>query len=141
MSYDLMVFRKDVIPKKRTDFLNWYEKQTVWSKGENYDSLENTYLELQNWYLEMKQIFPPMNGSDAPTNEERDMLEKQGLDSFITDYAISGDIVYAAFSWSVAEKAYKTAYKLAEKYGVGFFDVSGAEGNIFLPKNGKMEKM
>ena len=141
MSYDLMVFRKDAAPKKRNAFLKWYKKQTEWSEEHSYDNAENTSPELRNWYLEMKHTFPPMNGPDAPTTEEWDKLEEQGLDSYTTDYAIGRDVIYAAFAWSVAEKAYKIMYELAEKYEVGFFDVSSESGNIFFPKNGELKKM
>jgi hypothetical protein len=141
MSYDLMVFRKDAAPKKQIDFLEWYKKQTEWSEGYSYDNPENMSPELRNWYLEMKQTFPPMNGPNAPTTEEWDKLEEQGLDSYATDYAIGRDVIYAAFAWSVAEKAYNATYKLAEKYEVGFFDLSSETGNIFFPENGKLKKM
>ncbi|MDR3046714.1 MAG: hypothetical protein LBU51_03745 [Bacteroidales bacterium] len=141
MSYDLMVFRKEAAPKKRIDFLEWYKKQIEWSEGYSYDDSSNTSPELRNWYIEMKQIFPPMNGPDAPTDKEWDKLEKQGLDSYATDYVISGDFIYAAFAWSVAKEAYKTMYKFAEKYEVGFFDVSSESGNIFFPENGKLKKI
>ena len=30
-------------------------------------------------------------------------------------------------------------YNLAEKHGVGFFDVSSDNGNIYFPENGKLK--
>ncbi|MFV0269134.1 MAG: hypothetical protein ACK5HT_18565, partial [Draconibacterium sp.] len=39
---------------------------------------------------------------------------------------------------SVAEKAYKTMIDLAEKFEVGFFDVSSDNGGIYFPDNGKL---
>ncbi len=141
MNYDLMVFRKDVAPEKRNDFLKWYKKQIEWLEEYSYNNAENTSPELRSWYLEMKHTFPTMNGSDAPTAEEWDKLEEQGLDSHTTDYAIGRDVIYVAFVWSVAEKAYKVMYELAEKYKVGFFDVSSESGNIFFPENGELKKV
>ena len=134
-----MVFKKDAAPKKRIDFLEWYKKQIEWSEGHSYDNPKNTSLELRSWYLEMKKNFPPMNGPDAPIAEEWDKLEEQGLDSYITDYSIGKEVIYAAFAWSVAEKAYEITCKLAEKYEVGFFDVSSEVGNIFFPDGGKLK--
>ena len=49
------------------------------------------------------------------------------------DYSIGHDIIYAAFSWSVAEEAYEQMLSLAKKHDVGFFDVSGENGDIILP--------
>ena len=36
------------------------------------------------------------------------------------------------FSWSVADEAYEKMKDLAQKHGVGFYDVSGDDG-IILP--------
>lgn len=136
-----MVFRKEKAPKKRKDFLEWYYKKTEWTENQNYNNAHKASKNLRNWYLEMKQTFPPMNGPDSPSSEEWGKLEEIGLDAYLTDYAIDQDIIYAAFAWSVAEEAYKAVYTLAEKYGVGFFDVSGEAGNIFFPENGKLKKI
>ena len=43
------------------------------------------------------------------------------------------DIIYAVFSWSVADEAYELMRSLAQKHKVGFFDVSGDDGDIILP--------
>ena len=80
--------------------------------------------------MEMKETFPPMNGEFAPDDEA--IENDEDLESRLTDYSISYDSVYAAFSWSLAEEAYETMCRLAQKHGVGFFDASG-DGDIILP--------
>jgi hypothetical protein len=80
--------------------------------------------------MEMKETFPPMNGPEAPTDEEIDNMEN---DSYLTDYSIGREIIYAAFAWSLAEEAYEKMKSLALKHGVGFFNVSENDGEIIFP--------
>jgi hypothetical protein len=128
MSYDLMVFKKESAPKTRTDFMKWYKTQTEWSEEHSYDNPENTSTELRNWFLEMIISFPAMNGPYASDEDN----------ASVTDYSIGRNVIYAAFAWSVAEKAYETMLVLAEKHGVGFFDVSSENGDIYFPDKGKL---
>ena len=70
-----------------------------------------------------------MNGEYAP---ELDALDEE-LERHLVDYSIGFDIIYAAFSWSAADEAYALTCALAQKHRVGFFDVSGKDGDIILP--------
>ena len=130
MSYDLMVFEKTAAPKNRKDFMEWYENQTEWSEDHGYDDPAVSSKDLQAWFMEIKKTFPPMNGPYAPSDEEFDNMED---DSYVTDYSIGKDVIYAAFAWSLADEAYETVKKLAKEYAVGFFDVSSDEGEIIFP--------
>jgi hypothetical protein len=130
MSYDLMVFRKEAAPKTRTDFMKWYQDQTEWTEEHNYDDPANTSTELRNWFMEMTQTFPAMNGPFASDDDDNPN---------VSDYSIGKDVIYVAFAWSLAEQAYTTMLKLAEKHGVGFFDVSSDNGDILFPDNGKLK--
>ncbi len=73
----------------------------------------------------MIATFPPLNGPYAKEEDEDN--------KFVTDYSIGKDVVYAAFSWSLAEMAYEKMKMLAQKYQVGFFDVSANDGDILFP--------
>ena len=86
--------------------------------------------------MEMKETFPPMNGLYAPDDEQLDADES--LEAHLTDYSISGDMIYASFAWSLAEEAYGLVRKLAQKHDVGFFDVSADNGDIILPDGTKI---
>lgn len=130
MSYDLMVFEKTKTPKTKVEFIEWYRTQTKWNEGHDYQNPIVTSLSLQNWYMDMKKTFPPMNGLDAPTDEQLENDEE--LEDYLTDYSIGKDMIYAEFTWSQADSAYELTLKLAQKHGVGFFDVSGNE-DIILP--------
>ena len=129
MSYDLMVFEKSVAPNNRKDFMEWYKKQTEWSEDHGYDDPSVTSPALKNWFAEIEKTFPPMNGPNAPTDEEIDDMENE---SYLTDYSIGQEVIYASFSWSLTEEAYEKMKLLALKHGVGFFDVSTDDGEIIF---------
>ncbi len=124
MSYDLMVFEKSKAPTNKEDFMKWYEKQVQWSEDHSYQASSVSSVALQNWFMEMKDIFYPMNGEFAVSD---DLID----DPHVTDYCIGCDVIYTAFAWSLQEEAYTTMLKLAKKHNVGFFDVSGNEEIIF----------
>lgn len=129
MSYDLMVFEPAKAPAARKEFMAWYEKQTEWEEEHDYQTIGVSSPALRNWFLEMKDTFPPMNGEYAP---DLDALDEE-LERHLVDYSIGFDIIYAAFSWSAADEAYALTRTLAQKHRVGFFDVSGKDGDIILP--------
>lgn len=131
MSYDLMVFNPEAAPKNIKDFMVWYDNQTEWKESHHYDHPDVTTAQLRNWYLEMIQIFPDINGVFTHDNDN----------TFESDYAIGKDLIYVAFSWSLAESAYNTMYQLAEKHDVGFFDTTSSNGCIFFPINGRLQKI
>lgn len=62
------------------------------------------------------------------------MVENED-NEYTTDYSIGRDVIYVAFSWSLAEQAYEKMKTLAEKHAVGFFDASCDEGDILFPDN------
>lgn len=133
MSYDLMVFEKTKAPAVRNEFMAWYEKQTEWSEEHDYQTISVSSPALQSWFKEMIEKFPPMNGEYAPDFDLVDENEFDDLERHTVDYSIGHDVIYAAFSWSVAEEAYERMRSLAQKHEVGFFDVSAEEGDIILP--------
>ena len=135
MSYDLMVFERTKAPQKRKEFLVWYDKETEWSEEHGYDDPAVTSPALRNWYEEMIKTFPNMNGPDAPDDE----LDDEDAEAHLTDYSIGHHVIYAAFSWSVADEAYEKMKELAHKHGVGFYDVSGDDGDIVLPDGNLMK--
>lgn len=132
MSYDLMVFRKESAPQTRTEFLKWFDVQAEWTEDHSYDDPSNTSPELQNWFAEMITTFPAMNGPLASDDDDS---------PYVSDYSIGNDVIYAAFSWSLAEEAYDKVRELAEKHRVGFFNVSSDDGDILLPDKGTLIPM
>ena len=137
MSYDLMVFEKTKAPQTKEAFLEWFSKQTEWSEDHDYQSIRVSSPALQSWFMEIKDTFPPMNGEYAPDMEQFD--QNPQLETYMTDYSIGREVIYAAFAWPVAEEAHDSVMKLAQKHGVGFFDVSAEDGVILLPDGTKIE--
>lgn len=155
MSYDLFVFEVSKAPKTKKEFLKWYEKITKWDKDISYDDPNICSPALKNWFAEMIETFPPMDGSFPLIREEEleeidkelDIIEEElykneeepdddyddDIERSLTDYSIDESAIYVSFVWSIAQKAYNIARKLAIKHGVGFFDASGDEGHIILP--------
>ncbi len=124
MSYDLMVFDPGAAPRHRARFLAWYENQADWQESHGYNDPEIPALGLKDWFREIIKTFPPMNGPLAGDDPDHPRL---------TDYSLGRSVVYAAFAWSEAEAAYKLVKELAARHGIGFFDVSGDEGDIWWP--------
>ena len=124
MSYDLMVFDPATAPSSRPEFLSWYRQQIEWSEGHSYDDPAVTTPELRHWYQAMIADFPPMNGPDR-SDDENDLR--------VSDYTVGRFVIYAGFAWSQAESAYETARRIAEMTGVGFFDASADNAEIWLP--------
>ena len=126
MSYDLMVFAPEQAPKEREGFLEWYDEQSEWEEEHSYDNPEVSTPALRAWFMEMIKSYPAMNGPfssvSLPENE-----------STVTDYSVGQSVIYAAFAWSKAEQAYDAMFKLAAKHGVGFFNASSDNAEVWLP--------
>lgn len=125
MSYDLMVFREDAAPRNRIEFMKWYGLQTSWKETHGYNNPAVTSPELQKFLIEMTEYFPAMNGQF-----KRQLKTGSNTEA---DYTIGAEVIYITFDWSFADAAYKVTKSLAEKYRVGFFDVSADDGEIIIP--------
>lgn len=129
-----MVFDPADAPRDRKHFKEWYDQTTKWSEGHGYDDPNATTPELRAWYDDIRKSFRNMNGPGAPTDEE---LMTPGIEDRLTDYSIGHHAIYAAFRWSTADEAYDLTRKLAVQHKVGFYDVSGDEGDgeIHFPQD------
>jgi hypothetical protein len=122
-----MVFDPAEAPRDRARFLEWYGRTTEWSEGHSYNDPGATTPELHAWYDDIRNSFPNMNGPGAPDDDH--------INDTVTDYSIGHHAIYAAFAWSEAETAYPLVRRLAVEHRVGFYDVSGDEGDgeIYFP--------
>ena len=127
-----MVFDANSAPRERAEFVDWYDQQAEWSEGHTYIDSEVTTEGLRNWYNEIRKTYPNMNGPDAPSDD--DLLEP-GVEDRLADYSIGKSMIYAGFAWSKAEEVYPLFRELAVKHKVGFYDVSGdnGDGEIYFP--------
>ena len=131
MSYDLMVFDMSIAPKNKIEFMEWYELQTEWEEEHDYDDPKVSSEKLNSWFMEMIKYFPAMNGPYSTDDDDSDK---------ITDYSVGSSVIYAAFSWSLVDSAYKKVFELAEKHQLGFFDASSDEAYLwYINSESKLE--
>lgn len=126
-----MVFETKAAPSEHAQFMSWYEQQTKWAEGHGYDDPAVSTVSLRAWFLDIIQSFPPLNG---PLSKD-DLPEDEAT---ATDYSVGESVIYCAFAWSKAEVAYDTVFDLAQKHGVGFFDVSSGNEEVWLPSKGRL---
>ena len=124
MSYDLMVFEPDSSFEQRDRFAAWYQAQTKWGEGHDYNSIEKTTPKLQAWLLDSMQQFPSTNSPSASIADESE---------FDTEYSIGSKLIYCCYAWPHADAAYQCAFSLAEKHRVGFYDTSSDTGQVWMP--------
>ena len=86
-----MVFEKAQAPNNKTEFIKWYENQVEWKEDHNYDSIEVSSANLKNWFMDMIQVFPPMEGEFALSDDE--IENDEDLANRITDYCIGKDVI------------------------------------------------
>jgi len=129
VSYDLMVFDPAAAPAGHAEFMKWYEDQTKWEEPHGYDDPAVGTPSLRALVLDLVVRFPALNGPMSPQELPED-------ESAPADYSIGRQVVYGAFAWSRAEEAYAVLRELAGKHGVGFFDVSGPDEEVWLPSGG-----
>ena len=131
MSFDLMVFDPASVPlTDRAAFMEWYNETTTWSGKHDYNDPASASQPLQAWYGDIRIAYLPLNG---PYAEEHPDADAYWDDPKLTDYSISPDAIYAAFSWSEAAGAFETVTRLAAEHEVGFFDVSSEDGGVWVP--------
>jgi hypothetical protein len=136
MSYDLMVFEASAAPRAggREAFMQWYDEQAQWGESHGYNDPAIPTMPLKNWFRAMVEDYPPLNGPLAVSDDACD-------EPNVTDYSLGRSVIYAAFGWSVAEAARRRVVELAAKHGVGFFDVSADNGDVWWPDGkGKLIK-
>ncbi len=126
-----MVFDPAAAPSGHAEFMKWYEDQTKWEEPHGYDDPAVCMPSLRALLLDLVVRFPALNGPLAPPKLPED-------ESVPADYSIGRQVVYVAFAWSRAQEAYSVLRELAGKHGVGFFDVSGQEEEVWLPSSGRV---
>lgn len=136
MSYDLMVFEKSRAPKEKSEFLEWYQKQTEWSEDHSYDDPKVSSPALQIFFPMVKDIFPPMNGPFTP--DDKQLEENSHMEERLTDYCIGRDVIYMSFAYSMAQSAFDIVKRAAYFSNTGFFEAGGNDNPCFFDKNTPM---
>lgn len=97
----------------------WHGMKSKWNGEEEHDyqTISVSSPALQNWFMEMKENSRPWI-EYAPNDDALD--DDENLELHMVDYSIGYNVIYAAFSWSVADEAYELMRSLAQKHKVGF---------------------
>lgn len=114
MSYYIAFFPDDAATDE--GFLPWFVAQTQWTEDHGYDDPAVSTPGLQAVYRALIAKYPPLNGPDAPTDEQIEGDEE--LEDRLTDYSIGTQILYASFAWSQASEAAVFAQAVAASCGV-----------------------
>ena len=122
-----MVFDPVAAPRDRASFKAWYEKVVDWPDDDSTYDPATPSTALRSWYGAMLQGWPSMQEID---DDDPDFDSPK-----VTGYSFHPHAIYIDFRWSVAEEAYDATRRLAVAHGVGFYDVSGDEGDgeIYFP--------
>lgn len=120
-----MVFDPEAAPTEHRAFMAWYGTQTEWREGA-YEDPDTTSEKLRAWLFDMIPVFPPLNKVLSDEELPRD-------DTAAADYSMGAHFIYACFAWSKTDLAYRNVFDLAAKHRLGFFDVSGADQEVWLP--------
>lgn len=137
MSYDLMVFAADQAPRDRTAFMQWYDAQTQWREKHDYRDPQVTTPALRAWYADMIKQFLDMDDCALDNADWAEVNQDEVDEERLATYSIGHHIIYACFAWPAAEEAHQLVRELAIRHGVGFFDVSAADGEILFPEHSK----
>lgn len=129
MSYDLMVFEPLHAPRDKESLMKWYGEQIEWKEDHPYSDIQVGSNPLQRFYKELTLTFPSIDLKGGIL----EAIEEAGTENRITGYSIGKEVIYASFAWSVAEEAINVMRLLAKKHKVGFFDVSGSDGEVTWP--------
>jgi hypothetical protein len=129
MSYDLFAFDPDAVASD-DDLMAWYQNQAKWAEPHTYLDPAVSTPTLQAFYRDLIKVFPPMNGPDAPADDD-------GAD---TDYSIGTTILYAAFRWPMADHAREVFLRLGRTHGVGVCEISESHAAIHRPAGAKDSK-
>ena len=120
-----MVFDPAMAPRDRLSFMAWYERQVDWPDDDSTFNPATSSPARRSWYEGMLPDWPNM----------QEVGDDQVDDPHITGYSFTPHAIYVDFRWSAAEEAYEATRRIAVKYEVGFYDVSGDEGDgeIYFP--------
>ena len=134
MSYYVLAF--DPAAVSDAGFPAWWERESEWERDHDYNDPTIASPAVGTFFHELIQTFPAMNG---PLADEA-ALDDPERESFVTDYSIAPEFVYAAFSWAQAQAATDLVAALSAKHGLAVAWVSGDPLQITRPESAGPEK-
>jgi hypothetical protein len=121
VSYDLLVFELDGVPRSAGEFAAWFQDVMGEIDATRVHDPTTMSPRLQGWLKDMLAEFPDYNDPDF--DDENPTIRATG-------YSICDRAIHTEFRWQAAEAAYAATLGFARKHGLGFFDLSGKKGNV-----------
>ena len=129
MSYDLLIFEPDCATDE--DFPQWWEQAVAqWDGPRDFSTIDGSTPAIRSIYRDLIRAFPPYNGPDALSEEEREERENEGLP--VADYTIGTDYIYISVGWSDANALVKIVGQMAWTQRLAVAYVS-EDSSIFRP--------
>ncbi|MGO4205232.1 hypothetical protein AB4Z09_26545 [Rhodococcus sp. TAF43] len=120
MSYDIVAF--DPSATTDSDFLGWYDLQCEWTEDHDYRDVAVTTPELRAFFRALSEVFPPLAYIDDATYEQ--LAADSNFQGGLTSHSIGATMIYACFSWAVADRAREVFCDLAAQHKVAVALVS-----------------
>lgn len=115
MSYDLMAFEAEGVPRELSAFLEWHSAKAEAAEESETSLNEPATVGFAAFYSDMVAKFPDMN---RPSGDEL----REGVR--LTGYEFQPNYIYMDFRWDVAEEAANAVSMFAHKHGLGFYDLN-----------------
>ena len=124
MSFDLLIFDPSVVSyEDRAAFIEWYLELSEWEGEIDYADPSISSASLSAWYSSIIEIYPPLNGPDAPANVE----------DAKADFTFTQEAIYVSFHGVEPMAALAPSVTIANANGLGLFLVSSPEAEVLVP--------
>ena len=151
MSFDLMVFDPDHAPRERAAFMEWFRDITRWEDKLTVDIPDGLSGNLPAFYRQITKSFPDINGPEARAYFDFVQPPPPGFfarlfgakpvsrpeldESRLVECTFHANAIYLSFTSSLNGDAGFTCSDVANDTGVGLFNVSAGNGQIFYDRN------
>lgn len=120
MSYDIVAF--DPAATTDSDFPGWYDAQCEETEDHDYRDVAVTTPELRAFFRALSEVWPPLDCVDDATEER--LAADPNFKGGLTSHSIGATMIYACFSWAVADRAREVFCDLAAEHKVAVALVS-----------------
>lgn len=120
MSFDLFIFERRPALKTSVEIGKYLDEFLEDEEENSDDSPENSSPAIRHWAKKMFERFPPMNGPDAPSEDE--IESNPDLENRLGEYSFGAHGAFVSFAFSVAEEAVHYLQSFADEVGVGIYD-------------------
>lgn len=120
MSFDLFIFERRPALKTSVEIGKYLDEFLEDEEENSDDSPENSSPAIRHWAKKMFERFPPMNGPDAPSEDE--IESNPDLENRLGEYSFGAHGAFVSLAFSVAEEAVHYLQSFADEFGVGIYD-------------------